>query len=103
LRGGVLSRLALWAVFVALIFVCPARAELRSLEILVREPFADGHTFGDTGPYERIIGIAHFAVDPDHPRNRHVVDLSLAPRNAEGKVEFDADVFILAPKDLSKG
>src|SRR5262249_50871580 len=26
-----------------------------------------------------------------------------APRNAQGKVEFEADVFILAPKDLRKG
>src|SRR5205807_70319 len=27
----------------------------------------------------------------------------LAPRNKEGKVEFEADVFLLAPKDLGKG
>src|SRR5262249_3215120 len=72
-------------------------------EIIAREPFADGHAFGDTGPYERIIGIARFAVDPEHAANRRIVDLGLAPRNADGKVEFESDVFLLAPKDPAKG
>jgi hypothetical protein len=66
-------------------------------------PFADGAAFGDTGPYEKLVGVARFAVDPNHPRNKDVVDLALAPRNAEGKVEFEADVHLLVPKDLSKG
>src|SRR5262249_33232593 len=30
-------------------------------------------------------------------------DLALAPRNARGKVEFSADVFILMPKKAGKG
>jgi hypothetical protein len=80
-----------------------ARAELKSLEIQRREAFAAGASFGDTGPYEKLVGVARFAVDPGHPRNKDIVDLSLAPRNAEGKVEFEADVFILAPKDIAKG
>jgi hypothetical protein len=80
-----------------------ARAELIKLDVLRREPFAGGMAFGDTGPYERIVAVARFAVDPNHPRNRIIVDLDKAPRNAQGKVEFEADVFILAPKDLRKG
>src|SRR4051812_16535263 len=76
-----------------------ARAELRTLEIYHREPFAGGKAFGDTGPYEKLLGVARFAVDPEHARNRGIVDLTRAPRNAEGKVEFEADVCILAPKD----
>ena len=79
-----------------------AQAELVALEIFEREPFADGAEFGEVGRYERIRGLARFAVDPDHPRNAAIVDLKLAPRNAEGKVEFEADVFILAPRDSSK-
>ncbi len=78
-------------------------AELVALDILRREPFAEGHAFGDAGPYEKITAIARFAIDPDQPRNRAIVDLDLAPRNAVGKVEFEADVFILAPKDPAKG
>src|SRR5262245_10785812 len=81
----------------------PGRAELRSLEILHREAFAGGAAFGDTGPYEKIVAVARFAVDPDHVRNRDIVDLKLAPRNGDGKVEYEADVVLLAPKDPAKG
>ena len=80
-----------------------SRAELRSLEVISREPFADGTSFGDTGPYEKIIAVAHFTVDPSHRRNEAIVDLSLAPRNDNGQVEFEADVCILMPKDPAKG
>jgi hypothetical protein len=80
-----------------------ARAELRSLEILSREPFAGGMAFGDTGPYEKIVAVARFAVDPTHLHNKVIVDLDRAPSNREGKVEFEADVCILMPKDPAKG
>lgn len=78
-------------------------AELTSLKILRREPFAGGKTFGDVGPYERIIGLAKYEIDPAHARNQGIVDLNLAPRNAAGKVEFEADVDLLAPVDPAKG
>ncbi|MCI0683208.1 MAG: hypothetical protein L0Y71_13990 [Gemmataceae bacterium] len=81
----------------------PTRAELVDFKILHREPYADGKSFGDVGPYEKIVGIARFAVDPKHPRNKVIVDLDLAPANKDGKVEFESDVYILAPKDVSKG
>lgn len=80
-----------------------ARAEIVKLDIHHREPYAGGQTFGETGAYEVIIGVARFAVDPGHPRNRGIVDLGLAPRNTEGKVEFESDVYMLAPKDPAKG
>lgn len=78
-------------------------AEVRSIEIRRREPFAGGAAFGDTGPYERIIGVVRYEVDPAHPRNRGIIDLELVPRNERGKVEFEADLFILAPQDPAKG
>jgi hypothetical protein len=80
-----------------------AWAGLVALEIQRREPFAGGVSFGNTGPYEKLVGVARFAIDPKHVRNKAIVDLDLAPRNAKGLVEFEADVYILAPKDLSKG
>jgi hypothetical protein len=88
-----------------LLLVTPltARAELRTLEIYRREPFAGGMTFGEAGPYEKLVGVARFAVDPAHVRNRGIVDLERAPRNADGKVEFESDVFILVPKDPARG
>ena len=46
---------------------------------------------------------ARGAVDPAHPRNKEIIDLALAPRNADGKVEFESDFFLLAPKDPGRG
>jgi hypothetical protein len=79
------------------------RADLIALDIRQRVPFAGGKAFGKTGPYEKTVGIARFALDPKNPRNRVIVDLNLAPRNEHGKVEFETDVVILAPKDAAKG
>jgi hypothetical protein len=86
-----------------LLAAVPARAELIELKLLQREPFAGGKAFGDVGPYEKLVGVARFAVDPKNPRNRIIVDLDLAPRNQDGKVEFESDVFILAPQDPARG
>ena len=95
---------ALCQTFVLLLLAPAAvRGEVTSLQIQRREPFAQGKEFGATGEYERLIGVAHFAVDPKVIRNQVIVDLGLAPRNADGKVEFEADVFMLAPKDLARG
>jgi hypothetical protein len=78
-------------------------AELRELTFYRREPFAQGKSFGPAGPYEVLAGVARFAVDPDHPANRGIVDLARAPRNAQGQVEFEADVFLLAPRLPERG
>ncbi|MDF1813581.1 MAG: alpha/beta hydrolase domain-containing protein [Verrucomicrobiales bacterium] len=78
-------------------------AEVTRFEILTREDFAGGKSFGETGVYERIAGKVHFELDPTAEANATVVDLDLAPRNERGHVELSADLFILAPKDMSKG
>jgi len=91
------------AIVILLLHATLASAALKELKILKREPFAGGAEFGNTGPYERIIGIARFAIDPKHAANMPIVDLDKAPTNADGMVEFEADVFILAPKDQSRG
>ena len=90
-------------VLLALLTASSARAEVVALKILKREPFASGKAFGEVGAYEQITALARFAIDPKDERNRVIVDLELAPRNADGKVEFAADVVILAPKDPGKG
>ncbi len=89
--------------FVLLTAAVSARAEVVRFEITQREPFAEGQSFGEVGPYERIIGKVYYAIDPKLPENQNIVDLPLAARNEQGRVEFGADLFILAPKDLSKG
>src|SRR5262245_31073874 len=97
------TRVVLAALWLFLSAASSGRAELVALDIHRREPFAVGKDFGETGPYEKLVGVARFAVDPAHVRNQVIVDLDLAPRNAQGKVEFEADVYILAPKDPAKG
>ena len=67
------------------------------LRIASREAFADGHPFEGTGPYERLVGRAHFAVDPEAPGYVDVVDLDKVPRNGDGLVEYATDVCILKP------
>jgi hypothetical protein len=80
-----------------------ARAEVTRLEIVRREVVLDGRAFGAAGPYEKLVGTVHFAVDPEAPRNQGIVDLRLAPRNAAGRVEFSADFYVLKPVDPARG
>ena len=75
---------------------------LIQLDITERFPFADGHAFGSTGAYERLKGRARFAVDPAAPAQAGVVDLDKAPKGADGRVAFEADISILKPVDLRK-
>ena len=44
----------------------------------------------------------HFALDPNNPANKAIVDLDRAPRNAQGLVEFSSDLRIVRPKDPAK-
>jgi alpha/beta hydrolase family protein len=79
-----------------------AHGELVRWEIAKREPYAMGKPRGAAGPYEQWTGTVHFALDPAHPTNNQIVDLKLAPRDADGKVEFSADFRMLVPVDRAK-
>lgn len=85
------------------LFALPVTAEVERLEIKLRQPVADGAAFGETGAYETIIGRLHYALDPEHPKNRDIVDLDKAPRSRDGKVRFWAEVYLLRPVDPKKG
>jgi hypothetical protein len=73
------------------------------IELASKIPFAGGVSFGNTGPYERLLGTASFAIDPNEKDLPLIVDLSLAPRNPEGLVEFKTILDIVKPADLSRG
>jgi hypothetical protein len=66
------------------------------LEITLRRPLA-----GEPA-YEELKGRLHFAVDPLHAANRRITDVDLAPRNAQGRVEWSSDVSILLPVDRAR-
>jgi hypothetical protein len=80
-----------------------ASAEVVRVKIREQSEVLDGRSFGAVGPYQRIAGTVHFAVDPESPVNRAISDIDLAPRNAGGLVEFSSDLYLLMPRDSSKG
>ena len=63
----------------------------------------NGKAFGPAGPYERIAATVHFRLDPKLEQNRGIVDLSLAPKDADGYVNFSADLLVFKPTDPAKG
>jgi Alpha/beta hydrolase domain len=73
------------------------------IEFTSKTPFAGGVSFGNTGPYERLLGTASFAIDPNEKDLPFIVDLNLAPRNLEGMVEFKTVLDIVKPTDLGRG
>ncbi|HEY0418705.1 MAG TPA: alpha/beta hydrolase domain-containing protein [Acetobacteraceae bacterium] len=80
-----------------------AQARVTSVRIDRVEPFAAGAAFGDTGPYERVIGVAAGTLDPKDPANAGITGLDRAPRNAAGLVEYETDLFLLRPADPARG
>jgi|SRR5450830_49670 len=86
------------AVSVAAISVTPcALARVIAIDVVSVEPAFSGRVFGKVGSYERLVGKARYAVSPTDAHNSGIVDIELAPRNAQGEVEFSADVEVLRP------
>jgi hypothetical protein len=104
-RGTALTRVAVLLFVASVTAVVPSRAlaGVVKVEIASRTPYANGREFPGVGAYETLRGKVRFAVDPKSPANRAIIDLELAPRNAEGLVEFSADLEILAPVDRGRG
>jgi hypothetical protein len=88
------------AIFIA---AAPAAARITEIHITLVEPFAEGHAFGSVGAYERVKGTFLGELDPADPRNRVIVNLDKAPRNAAGRVEYEADFLILRPAEPARG
>ena len=81
-----------------------ANAYVKKIQITAKQsPAFGGYSWPGVGQYERIAGKAFGELDPKDPRNQAIVDLQLAPRNANGKVEYSFDFYILKPINLSKG
>src|SRR5690348_12267175 len=78
-------------------------AGLVRVEVSERTDVLQGKPFGNTGPYERIVGKAYFAIDPKLAANQIITDIDKAPCNDEGKVEFSADPYVLKPRDPNFG
>ena len=96
---GMLTRICA----VAMIAAGLATGAVQSISVKEQTPLAGGMSFGEFGPYERIVATVHFAIDPNLPQNRRIVDIDLAPKNPKGLVEFSSDVLIFRPRDLTRG
>jgi hypothetical protein len=72
------------------------------LVIAKRQLAYGGAAFGSAGPYELLTGTAFGELDPNAP-NTGIVNVSRAPLNARGHVEYSVDIMILKPVDEKKG
>lgn len=92
-------------VFVAALIALSSSLNARvvRVEMLAKADLLEAKPFGDAGAYEKISGKIHFAVKPEDPHNRLIVDLDKGPRNAAGEVEFASDFYVLRPKDPARG
>ena len=68
-----------------------------------RQPFAAGHEFPITGAYEKLVGKFFGEVDPANRLNQVIVNLTKAPRNRRGRVEYCGNFCILKPLDMARG
>src|SRR5262245_52240573 len=100
-------RMQIARVFViAFCVTVPSMGEARITRIeieRVESPTFDGATFGKVGQYEKLVGKAYGELDPGIEPNRRVALLDKAPRNAAGRVEYDIDIMLLKPVDMSRG
>ena len=81
-----------------------AHARITKITITkVESPTFDGRVFGTVGAYEKLIGRVTGEVDPADPHNTVITDIALAPRKANGKVEYETDIMIFRPLDRAKG
>ena len=86
-----------------LLCATPAGADVVRIEVKSRADVLAGQPFASRGPYEKLAGTIHFAVDPRNPANRIITDIDKAPRNAAGLVEFRSDFYLIKPKDPALG
>jgi len=77
-------------------------AEVTRLEIATVKPWLGGRPLGKAGAYEKLQGRVYFELDPDTSTGRRVTDITLAPRNARGRVEFSSDFVLVRPRDKAR-
>jgi hypothetical protein len=81
----------------------PVSARVLRVEIASRAEVLNGKKWGEAGKYEKLTGRIYFAVDPQNPHNRQIIDLDKAETNGYGEVEFSADFYVLRPKNGGNG
>ncbi len=81
------------------VWVESATAKVSRIVVDKVEPFNDADL---SVPYEKLKGRAFGELDPYDPANEIITDLKLAPRNANGKVEYVSVFELTKPIDMTK-
>jgi len=86
------------------VLIGSSSVESRVLRIAIdsRTPVSNGEFFGNVGPYELVRGTASGELDPNDRRNAVITDITLAPKNAAGKVEYRSQFTIYKPVDMNR-
>jgi Alpha/beta hydrolase domain len=80
-------------------------ADARVTKVVIESTLDPDTTLAATGPagaIKRISGRAYGELDPTNPLNAIIQDVQLAPKNANGKVEYVATWQLVMPSDRSK-
>ena len=80
-----------------------ANARITNLTITSTALAFGGYSYPGVGQYQKIVGTATGELNPNDPHNSGIVDLALAPRLANGNVQYTTSFYILKPVDLTKG
>ena len=78
-------------------------ARVLRVEVTSRQDVLGAKSFGNAGPYERILGTVYFSLPIANPHNAAIVDLKNAVNLRNGEVEFSADFMAIRPKDARRG
>ncbi len=70
------------------LFCVPSPAEVVRVLLSERSAVLDGKSFGDTGPYERLVGKVYFEIDPTAEANQRISDIGLALTNSGAAFSF---------------
>ncbi len=91
-------------VFAACLLAAPwVHAEVVSVEVTDKQPWAGGQAFGAVGSYEVLRGTVRYAIDPRSASARDVTDIQHAPTNARGLVEYSGPFVLIRPVDATRG
>jgi alpha/beta hydrolase family protein len=80
-----------------------AEARITGIDIVKSEAAFGGSSFGDIGQYEHLVVRVRGELDPAEPANAIIQDISLAPRNERGMVEYHTNMELLKPLDMGRG
>src|SRR5882672_2531133 len=92
------------ALTIAALLACAQPAEARVTRIVINATADPDPVLTDAAPFpiKRITGRAFGELDPKDPHNAIIQDLRLAPKNARGKVEYQATFQLILPSDPEK-